>query len=60
MEKAIEQVLEELLRKVEAGELPQKKANTVKKLHERLMAGHALSEMQEDLLREFAEAEGTD
>ena len=60
MEKPIEQVLEELLRKVEAGKLPQKKANTVRKLHERLIAGHVLSEMQEDLLREFAEADGMD
>jgi len=60
VEKPIEQVLEELLRKVEAGKLPQKKANTVRKLHERLIAGHVLSEMQEDLLREFAEADGMD
>lgn len=55
MDIPIEQVLEDLLKKVEAGKLPQKTANTVKKLHERLMAGHILSEMQEDLLRELAE-----
>jgi len=56
----IEQVLEELLKKAEAGQLPQKKASTVKKLHERVMGGYLLSEMQEELLREFAEASGID
>ncbi len=55
MEMPIEQVMEELLKKAEAGELPQKKAATVKKLQDRVAAGWGLSEMQEELLRNFGE-----
>ena len=47
----IEQVLEELLKKAGAGQLPQKRADTVKKLQERVAAGRGLTEMPEELLR---------
>jgi hypothetical protein len=50
---AIEQVLEELLKKAKAGQLPQKRADTVRKLQERVAAGRGLTEMQEELLRDF-------
>ena len=50
---AIEQVLEELLKKAEAGQLPQKRADTVRKLQERVAAGRGLTEMQEELLRDL-------
>jgi len=49
----IEQVLEELLKKAEAGQLPQKRADTVRKLQERVAAGRGLTEMQEELLRDL-------
>jgi hypothetical protein len=54
MEMPIEQVLEELLKRVEAGQVPKKQADTVKKLQERVRDGRGLSEMQEELLRDFA------
>jgi hypothetical protein len=58
MEMPIEQVLAELLKKVEAGELPTKKADTVRRLQERVAGGRGLSEMQEELLRDFAAEHG--
>ena len=58
MEMPIEQVLEELLKKVEAGQLPKKRADTVKRLEERVADGRGLSEMQEELLRDFAAEHG--
>jgi uncharacterized protein YjiS (DUF1127 family) len=53
---AIEVVFAELLKKAEAGELPAKKADMLRHLKERVASGKALSEMQEDLLRDL----GTD
>jgi uncharacterized protein YjiS (DUF1127 family) len=52
----IEYIFAELLKKAEAGELPVKKADMLKHLKERVASGKALSEMQEDLLRDL----GTD
>ena len=48
-----EQVLEELLKKVHAGELPEKKAAMLKHLHGRVTAGQGLSEMQEELVQDL-------
>jgi hypothetical protein len=53
MEMAIEDVLEALLKKAGMGQLPQKKADMFKKLQERVAAGRGLTEMQEELLRDF-------
>jgi hypothetical protein len=58
MEMPIEHVLEELLKRVEAGQVPKKQADTVKKLQERVKDGRGLTEMQEELLRDFAVEHG--
>ena len=49
----IEQLFEELLTKAEAGQLPAKKADMLRHLKERMASGKALSEMQEELLRDL-------
>ena len=53
MEMEGEQVLDELLKKANAGQLPEKKAAMIKRLHERVAAGHGLNEMQEELVRDL-------
>jgi hypothetical protein len=55
---AIEMLLEELLKKADAGQLPAKKADMLKHLKERVSAGRGISEMQEELLRDLGEAYG--
>ncbi|HSB72083.1 MAG TPA: hypothetical protein VLT62_22365 [Candidatus Methylomirabilis sp.] len=54
MEIAIEHVLEELLKRAEAGQLPSKKADMLLHLRGRMANGKPLSEMQEELLRDLA------
>ncbi len=51
---AAETLLEQLLAKAEAGQLMAKQANMLKHLKGRVAAGQAISEMQEELLRELA------
>jgi uncharacterized protein YjiS (DUF1127 family) len=51
---AIEEIFAELLGKAQAGELPVKKADMLRNLRERVEDGKALSEMQEELLRDLA------
>ena len=53
MDLAIEEVFAGLLKKAEAGELPAKKADMLRNLQERLASGKALSEMQDELLRDL-------
>ncbi len=45
-----EKILEELLTENTAARLPEKKIQMLKRLQERITAGHGLSEMQEELL----------
>ncbi len=55
---AVEALLEQLLAKAEAGQLPAKKANMLKHLQGRLAAGQAITEMQDELLRELGREYG--
>jgi hypothetical protein len=55
---AIEEVFAGLLKKAGAGELPPKKADMLRNLQERLASGKALSEMQEELLRDLGTEHG--
>ncbi len=55
-----EEILAALLAKADAGEIAPKHAGTIRHLAARVAAGKGLSEMQEELLREFAEAAGLD
>jgi hypothetical protein len=52
------QILEVLLKKAEAGELPEKKANMLKHLQGRVQSGLSISEMQAELLQELGEQYG--
>lgn len=54
MDLVIEEIFGELLKKAQAGELPVKKADMLSNLRERVESGKALSEMQEELLRDLA------
>lgn len=58
MDVSIEEVFAELLRKAQAGELPVKKADMLRNLRERVESGKALSEMQEELLRDLGAEHG--
>ncbi|HTU03195.1 MAG TPA: hypothetical protein VMG58_15300 [Candidatus Sulfotelmatobacter sp.] len=53
-----EQVLDALLEKAEAGELPAKMVGTLRHLAERLAAGQVMSEMQAELVRDFGAQHG--
>ncbi len=55
---AIEMLLEELLKKADAGQLPAKKADMLIHLKGRVSAGRGITEMQEELLRDLGEAYG--
>jgi hypothetical protein len=55
----IEQLLDALVKRADAGHLSPKDANTVKRLQERVAAGRGLSEMQEELLRDLGTEYGT-
>lgn len=49
------EILEALLKKVEAGELPEKKANMLKHLHSKVAAGLPITEMQAELLEDLGQ-----
>jgi hypothetical protein len=51
-------ILVALLKKVEAGELPEKKANMLKHLQSRVAAGLAITEMQAELLQDLGQEYG--
>ena len=53
-----EQILDALLEKADAGELPSKMVGTIRHLAERLAAGQAMSEMQAELVRDFGDQHG--
>ncbi len=53
-----EELLAALVAKADAGEIPPKQAGTIRHLAGRVAAGKDLTEMQEELLREFALAAG--
>ncbi len=53
-----EKLLAELLKKAGQGELPTKKADMLRHLEGRVAAGQAITEMQEELLRELGETYG--
>ncbi len=53
-----EEILAALLAKADAGEIPAKQAGTIRHLAGRVAAGKEITEMQEELLREFALAVG--
>ncbi len=55
---AAETLLAELLKKASRGELPAKKADMLRHLEGRIAAGQAITEMQEELLRELGETFG--
>jgi hypothetical protein len=48
-----EQILDALLRKAQAGELSAKMAGTLTHLAQRVAAGQTMSEMQDELVRDF-------
>ena len=52
------QILEALLKKVEAGELPEKKANMLKHLQSKVATGLPISEMQAELLDDLGQQYG--
>ncbi len=53
-----EKLLTELLKKADRGELPAKKADMLRHLTSPVAAGQAITEMQEELLRELGETYG--
>jgi len=53
-----EQVLDALLQKADAGQLPAKMVGTLRHLAERLAAGQPMSEMQAELVQSFGAAHG--
>ncbi len=55
---AAETLLELLLAKGEAGNLPAKKVEMLKHLQGRVAAGRAITEMQDELLRDLGEEYG--
>lgn len=52
------EILAELLKKVEAGELPEKKANMLKHLQSKVAAGLPITEMQAELLEDLGQQYG--
>ena len=52
------EILAALLKKVEAGELPEKKANMLKHLGGKVASGLPITEMQADLLGDLGEQYG--
>jgi hypothetical protein len=52
------QILEALLKKAEAGELPEKKSNMLKHLQSRVTAGLSITEMQAELLEDLGQQYG--
>ena len=52
------EILTALLKKVEAGELPEKKANMLKHLGGRVASGLPISEMQAELLGDLGQQYG--
>jgi hypothetical protein len=52
------EILEALLKKVEAGELPEKKANMLKHLHGKVASGLPITEMQAELLEDLGQQYG--
>jgi hypothetical protein len=52
------EILEALLKKAEAGELPDKKANMLRHLQSRVAAGLPISEMQAELLDDLGQQYG--
>ncbi len=53
-----EALLAELLKKADQGELPAKKADMLRHLKGRVVAGQVITEMQEELLRDLGEVYG--
>jgi hypothetical protein len=53
-----EAILAALLEKVEAGELPEKKANMLRNLQSKVASGLPITEMQAELLEELGEQYG--
>ncbi len=53
-----EEILDALLKKAEAGELPAKMVGTLRHLAGRLAAGQAMSEMQAELVQGFGAEHG--
>jgi hypothetical protein len=52
------EILAALLKKVEAGELPEKKANMLKHLGEKVASGLLINEMQAELLEDLGQQYG--
>lgn len=52
------EILAALLKKVEAGELPEKKANMLKNLGGKVAAGLPITEMQAELLEDLGQEYG--
>ena len=52
------EILAVLLKKVEAGELPSKKANMLKHLQSKVASGLSISEMQAELLEDLGQQYG--
>lgn len=52
------QILAALLKKAEAGELPEKKSNMLKHLQSKVAAGLPISEMQAELLEDLGQQYG--
>ena len=52
------EILAALLKRVEAGELPEKKANMLIHLHSKVAAGLPITEMQAELLEDLAQQYG--
>ncbi len=53
-----EEILEALLKKADAGELPAKQVGTLRHLAGRIADGKAMTEMQEELVRDFGAQHG--
>jgi hypothetical protein len=53
-----EEILAALLKKVEAGELPQKKADMLMNLQARVASGKPITEMQAELLEDLGQEYG--
>ena len=53
-----EAILTALLAKVEAGELPEKKANMLRNLQSKVASGLPITEMQAELLEDLGEQYG--
>jgi hypothetical protein len=60
MPKSAEEILRILLAKADAGEVAPKQAGTLRHLAQRIADGKPMSEMQEELVRDFGTAYGVE